>query len=1595
MLVLAALSVITPAQASAQSGGRPLAPTLNDVSASVIPGTIQSKRGSLTATWSAPDNTGRPSILHYDLQYKLATATIWTDGPQDVTGTSSEIGNPEGLAEYGDLEDDTEYDVRVRAVNSAGDGAWSTPRSGTTILIGKFFLVSNAASGVRRTEGETAVESVSLNVRPTSNVTVRVVSHDETVATVSPQTLTFTPSNWGSQNVTYTAVDNDVENSGWGTVITHTASGAGFDGRVQSAFVIDDNDSFGFGMEVDAGSSFTIWESYTVEEGCTPAIVTYTESPTTPFPLLTFAPSTLTWTEDSPRRQSLAVTVPWKNFNPAAALWSDLSRSVTLPPGCNQRYLSDYNFSIQAVPYRVRIEPVEAEIRAGGEARFRVVPGYAPEATRVAVEVIGRWGTEENFSATLYGTKYVDIPPGTDGKTVSVSTTTEGGRGWVTATVLPDRGYPVAASPDNEAVVEVTEVSDRPTVRIRAAEDEITEGDEVVWTVTADPPPLSDLPVALRIDAQGDYGVSGHVARLTIPKDRAAVTYTVRTVDDEVGESNGQVSAQLTCQESACEIDFANDLARVKVNDNDGGPVVHVSVDGSVTEGGTVRFRLTTDPPSDGLLPGVDVRFTVRGGDFDARLDPGADQGKIPRGDGSSHRYTLIDGTKEILIYTTNDDVDEPYGQVTLRLLSSLDLTRYRLPRAQGDHFSTANIYDDDGPPPSPSRPWWELEGESRLKVGWDEVAEATGYDVRWGIAAESARDTARVSARVFTTPELSPGVEHAFEVSACNDAGCSEPSPEVRGSVEGASPTPPAADAGPDVEGKRGEEDIALAGSGTAHAGGSQELSYGWRIADASHAELTGLTGFLEDAGRARARFTVPRRRDMQDRKALDDGNWIDFELTVTDGDDEFHADTTRLTVRGTTWTATPPTADAGADVEGQRGERVTLDGSGTSHADGSQTLSYRWRIADASNGPLRGADRFLQGAGSAAAEFSVPERDELDDGSAVDDGNWIDFELTVTDGDDESRADTMRLTINGPAEPTPPTADAGPDLEGEPGERVTLQGTGSTNPHGEWWELEHLWRQTSGPGVTLSDATKGDPWFDVPADAADGTVYGFELTVTDKDGESDTDAMTVTVVVSATPPTADAGPDVEGKRGEEDIALAGSGTTHAGGSQELSYGWRIADASHAELTGLTGFLEDADRARASFTVPRRRDMQDRKALDDGNWIDFELTVTDGDDEFHADAMRLTIRGTTWTATPPTADAGPDLTGEPGERVTLQGTGSTNPHGEWWELEHLWKQTSGPGVTLSDATKGDPWFDVPADAAIGTVYGFELKVTDKDGESDADTMTVTVVAPASSSAASSGKPEFAIPALVEDVTPEAAARALFGEGGLSDDQLETLDRLGNGNGIYDLGDALSWADRCRRGEAKCGATAPLSSPPLGPVAGAAVLPLVAFGWRRAGSRKRRRPGCGSRLRGRIRNATRRARGCLPGLALLCAIASLTWGCGDGRGPAGPVIAEPDPGFLTVELTSETGARAMGALLAVEGTGIGQVRGMSGFEFFQSEGSSRRQIVVAGDLSSGPVADFWVPDRTARSQYRVQLLQVTGEAYEQGDASAFTVVVSR
>ena len=78
---------------------------------------------SLDVSWSAPSNTGRPAIASYDLRYRAGTGGSFTNGPQDVSGTSATIGS---------LAPNTAYQVQVRATNAEGDSSWSDSGSGTT-----------------------------------------------------------------------------------------------------------------------------------------------------------------------------------------------------------------------------------------------------------------------------------------------------------------------------------------------------------------------------------------------------------------------------------------------------------------------------------------------------------------------------------------------------------------------------------------------------------------------------------------------------------------------------------------------------------------------------------------------------------------------------------------------------------------------------------------------------------------------------------------------------------------------------------------------------------------------------------------------------------------------------------------------------------------------------------------------------------------------------------------------------------------------------------------------------------------------------------------------------------------------------------------------------------------------------------------------------------------------------------------------------------------------------------------------------------------------------------------------------------------------
>ena len=91
---------------------------------------ITAGANSLTLAWSTPDETSGPAIIAYDLRHIESAASDKSDANWTVV---EDIWTGPGPLRYilTGLTNGIQYDVQVRAVSSAGDGAWSATATGT------------------------------------------------------------------------------------------------------------------------------------------------------------------------------------------------------------------------------------------------------------------------------------------------------------------------------------------------------------------------------------------------------------------------------------------------------------------------------------------------------------------------------------------------------------------------------------------------------------------------------------------------------------------------------------------------------------------------------------------------------------------------------------------------------------------------------------------------------------------------------------------------------------------------------------------------------------------------------------------------------------------------------------------------------------------------------------------------------------------------------------------------------------------------------------------------------------------------------------------------------------------------------------------------------------------------------------------------------------------------------------------------------------------------------------------------------------------------------------------------------------------------
>lgn len=291
------------------------------------------------------------------------------------------------------------------------------------------------------------------------------------------------------------------------------------------------------------------------------------------------------------------------------------------------------------------------------------------------------------------------------------------------------------------------------------------------------------------------------------------------------------------------------------------------------------------------------------------------------------------------------------------------------------------------------------------------------------------------------------------------------------------------------------------------------------------------------------------------------------------------------------------PPVAIAGPDLSVDMGTTVTFNGLRS--YDDFGIRSYNWS--------------FFDGCQTVSLDGAVVTY-------LMENAGVFDVQLLVEDIGGNQATDHLTVTVR---DTEAPRAEAGADITLDQGSVLRLNGSGSTDNVGiSNWTWTFMYE---GQDQIFFDRVVSFP-VDTPG------VFLVTLIVRDFIGNSAFDTALVTVL-DAIAPHAEAGPD--GTVEEGSIAtLDGSGSTDNVGI--LNWTWVLTNGG----TGRTFYGPSVELKLESPGV-----------------YNITLTVRDGRGNFGTDWAMLTVLDTT----PPTPDAGADVTVDEGTDVTLDGTTSSD----------------------------------------------------------------------------------------------------------------------------------------------------------------------------------------------------------------------------------------------------------------------------------------------------------------------------------------------
>ncbi|NHN61333.1 MULTISPECIES: PKD domain-containing protein [Halorussus] len=389
------------------------------------------------------------------------------------------------------------------------------------------------------------------------------------------------------------------------------------------------------------------------------------------------------------------------------------------------------------------------------------------------------------------------------------------------------------------------------------------------------------------------------------------------------------------------------------------------------------------------------------------------------------------------------------------------------------------------------------------------------------------------------------------------------------------------------------------------------------------------------------------------------------------TDG--EMEATVTLVTGGGTQEAATtvevqagePPTADFGVDDNAGdadhlvAGETVTLDGSASS--DNSGVIDgYEWSV----DGTTKTGDRTRH---------------------AFDSPGTYDVTLAVTDA--TGRTDTVTKSVTVLAQDDPSAAAEASPTQVEAGAPITLDGSDSSDGNASVDTYE--WSVPSGAG-TVSDDDASTPEADVTFESSG--EYRVNLTVTDTNGNTDTDSVAVDV-------TPGDDPVIESTDVPSEVSVSGtldvSASARDNSSGSLDYVWSFRQ---------NGNVDDATGRSASYQFDEVGDAS------------VKLTVRDAAGR----AVESNWTTVSVTAAPSASLSVPDEA-DVGDSVTLDASGSSDEDGEI--REYRWDFDGDGEVdrnTTDEAT-------VSYTYESADTYEPTVTVVDEDGQTASESASIAV----------------------------------------------------------------------------------------------------------------------------------------------------------------------------------------------------------------------------------------------------------------------------